>query len=63
MLENSIIEPSKSKWSSPCILIPKPDGSFRFVTDFRKKKTISAQRQTLIILSSRFLYFYWIITD
>ena len=36
MLENNIIEPSKSEWSSPCILVPKPDASFRFVTDFGK---------------------------
>ena len=36
MLEKNIIEPSKSGWSSQCILVPKPDGSFRFVIDFRK---------------------------
>ena len=36
MLQNNIIEPSKSERSSPCIPVPKPDGSFRFVTDFRK---------------------------
>ena len=36
MLENNIVERSKSEWSSPWFLVPKPDGSFRFVTDFRK---------------------------
>ena len=28
MLENELIEPSSNKWSSPCILVLKPDGSF-----------------------------------
>ena len=27
LLENNFIEPSNSSWSSPCILVPKPDGS------------------------------------
>ena len=36
LLENDFIELSKSEWSSPCILVPKPDGSFRMCTDYRK---------------------------
>ena len=36
MLKNDIIEESQSNWSSPCILVPKHDGGFRFYTDFRK---------------------------
>ena len=36
LLENDFIEPSKSEWSSPCILVSKPKGSFRMRRDFRK---------------------------
>ena len=41
MLENDIIEPSHSDWSSPCLLVPKPCGSYRFCTDFRKVNSVS----------------------
>jgi hypothetical protein len=41
MLENDIIERCYSDWSSPCILVPKPDGSYRFCTDFRKVNQVT----------------------
>lgn len=36
LLEHNIIESSKSEWVSPCILVPKPDKSFRLCTGYRK---------------------------
>ena len=41
MLENDIIEVSDSPWSSPCILIPKPNGEYRFCTDYRKVNAVT----------------------
>ncbi|KAK3889986.1 hypothetical protein Pcinc_006035 [Petrolisthes cinctipes] len=32
-----------SPWASPCLLIPKPDGSFRFCTDYRKVNQVTVQ--------------------
>jgi hypothetical protein len=41
LLENDFIEPSKSDWSSPCILVPKPDKTFRMCTDYRKVNSVT----------------------
>ena len=41
MVENNIIEKASSAWSSLCILVPKPDKSFRFCTDFRRVHSIT----------------------
>ena len=31
LLENDFIEPSNSRWSSPCALVPKPDKIFQCI--------------------------------
>lgn len=35
LLKYKIIEPSKSSWSSPIVMIRKPDGTYRLCLDFR----------------------------
>ena len=41
LLANGFAEPSFSAWSSPCLLVNKPDGTFRFCTDFRRLNSVT----------------------
>lgn len=41
LLLDNIVRPSTSPWSSPALLRKKPDGSFRFLVDFRRLNKIT----------------------
>ena len=36
LIERRLIEPSHSTWSSPVVLVPKPNGKWRLCVDYRK---------------------------
>uniref|UniRef100_A0A673Y3Q0 ribonuclease H n=1 Tax=Salmo trutta TaxID=8032 RepID=A0A673Y3Q0_SALTR len=41
LLQNDMAKPSNSSWSSPCILVPKPDGTSRLCTDYRRVNAVT----------------------
>ena len=41
LVEKDFIKPSNSSWSSPCLLVPKPDGSYRMCTHYRNVNSVT----------------------
>ena len=41
LIEKKLIEPSYSEWSSPVVLVPKPNGKWRLCIDYRKVNDVT----------------------
>lgn len=41
LLQQGLAVPSCSPWTSPCLLVPKEDGTYRFGTDYRRVNAVT----------------------
>lgn len=43
LVQHGLVEKSTNEWASPCLLVDKPDGSFRMCTDYRRVNQLTRQ--------------------
>ena len=43
MLQQGVVRPSTSPWSSPVVMVRKKDGGWRFCVDYRKVNSVTRQ--------------------
>lgn len=55
MLQSSIIDLSKSEFSSPVILVKKKDGTYRFCVDYRHLNALTAKNKFPVPIIDEFL--------
>lgn len=41
LLQHGFVQPSQSPWTSPCLLVPTSDTTYRLCTDYRKVNSLT----------------------